>query len=138
MSCTPNVALWAPLADAADGADAEAREHLRAELRAMRGRASRLASRIEADLPEFTVHDASHLDALWGTADLVVGGAVVLTPAEVFVLGAAILIHDLGLAVAAYPGGRAELRTLPAWSDELGMTLRAHLVVRLGFSWRLH
>jgi hypothetical protein len=127
MSWSPNVALWAPLESAADDDDGEAREHLRAELRAMRGRASRLASRIEADLPEFTVHDGSHLDALWGVADLVVGGAAVLTPAEVFVLGAAILIHDLGLAVAAYPGGRAELRTLPAWTDELGMTLRAHL-----------
>lgn len=127
MSWSPNVALWAPLGSTADDADAESREHLRAELRAMRGRTSKLASRIEADLPEFTVHDASHLDALWGMAELVVGGAAVLTPSEVFVLGAAILIHDLGLAAAAYPGGRTELRTLPAWSDELGMTLRAHL-----------
>lgn len=127
MTWNPGHRLLSPLLDPSVDGDAEAREHLRAELRAMRSRAAQLASQIAADLPEFTAHDVSHLDALWGMADLIAGDSIVLTAPEAFVLGGAILIHDLGLAVAAYPGGRIELREQPEWADALAMTLRAAL-----------
>ena len=45
------------------------------------------------------------------------GGGVNVNPAEAFVLGASILLHDAGMSLAAYPGGLAELRTTVAWKD---------------------
>jgi len=64
-----------------------------------------------------TVHDVSHLDALWDTASSVAEGAVNVNPAEAFVLGASILLHDSAMSLAAYPGGLAEVRTTIAWKD---------------------
>ncbi|HEX5928793.1 MAG TPA: hypothetical protein VFY48_05310 [Solirubrobacterales bacterium] len=93
----------------------------------MRGDADHLADRIAEDLPEFTVHDGSHLDALWPLADLVSPTDLELTPTEAWVLGVAIILHDLGLAVAAYPGGREELRAAPGWPDARAAALRRRL-----------
>jgi hypothetical protein len=64
-----------------------------------------------------TVHDISHLDALWDTASAVAEGAVNINPAEAFVLGAGILLHDAAMSLAAYPGGLAEVKTTMAWKD---------------------
>jgi hypothetical protein len=64
-----------------------------------------------------TVHDISHLDALWDTTSSVAEGAVNVNPAEAFVLGASILLHDAAMSLAAYPGGVAEVRTTIAWKD---------------------
>ena len=64
-----------------------------------------------------TVHDISHLDALWDTASSVAEGAVNVNPAEAFVLGASILLHDAAMSLAAYPGGLAEVRTTVPWRD---------------------
>ena len=84
-----------------------------------RERAAQLVSRIATDLPEITVHDLSHLDALWDTGSLVAEGAVDVSPAESFVLGASILLHDAAMSLAAYPGGVAEIRTTVAWQDAI-------------------
>ncbi|MDY0280479.1 MAG: ATP-binding protein [Salinivirgaceae bacterium] len=78
-----------------------------------------LVSRIAGDLPGLTVHDISHLDALWDTASSVAEGAVNVNPAEAFVLGASILLHDAAMSLAAYPGGLAEVRTTVAWKDAI-------------------
>jgi hypothetical protein len=77
-----------------------------------------LAAEIHRDLPEFTVHDITHLDALWEIADIVAGEQFSLTPPEAFVLGGAFLLHDLGMSLAAYPQGETRFpRTLgaPHW-----------------------
>lgn len=103
------------------------RERLRAELRAMRERAAQLAGQIRGDLPELTVHDVEHLDALWPLASRIGGQSLNFTPLETLVFGAAVLIHDLGLAVAAYPGGKSSLRSEPEWSDAVAVELRARL-----------
>ncbi|WP_443592670.1 HD domain-containing protein [Aliihoeflea aestuarii] len=66
-----------------------------------------------------TVHDISHLDALWDTASSVSEGAVNVNPAEAFVLGASILLHDAAMSLAAYSGGLAEVRTTIAWKDAI-------------------
>lgn len=93
----------------------------------LRGRAADLAKQIERDLPEFTVHDVSHLDALWELADLIAGPKFTITPAEGFVIGAAFLIHDLGLALAAYPEGIDEIEKTSLWADLVAAILKERL-----------
>ncbi len=85
----------------------------------IRERAAQLVSRIAVDLPGMTVHDISHLDALWDTASSVAEGAINVNPAEAFVLGASILLHDAAMSLAAYPGGLAEVRTTVSWKDAI-------------------
>ena len=85
----------------------------------IRERAAQLVSRIAADLPGMTVHDISHLDALWDTASSVAEGAVNVNPVESFVLGTSILLHDAAMSLAAYPGGVTEIRTTVAWRDAI-------------------
>ena len=92
-------------------------EFFRTQYLSIRERATQLVSRIAVDLPGMTVHDISHLDALWDTASSVAEGAVNVNPAEAFVLGASILLHDAAMSLAAYPGGLVEVRTTVAWRD---------------------
>lgn len=107
--------------------DADPRARLRGSYLSFKERANLLAGEISRDLPHFTVHDGSHLDALWELADVVAGPQASLNPLEAYVLGGAILLHDLGLAVASYPGGRSDLREEPEWSDALAVALERHL-----------
>jgi hypothetical protein len=100
------------------------REVLRAGLAGLRERAAVLAKGIEHDLPDFTVHDVSHLDALWEIALIAAGDHIVLTPSEAFVFGGAVLLHDLGLGVAAYPD-LSELRSGARWEDALASAIRS-------------
>ena len=102
------------------------RDRLRVAYESMRARAHVLANQIRVDLPDFTLHDGTHLDRLWELVDEV-RGDLALNPAEAFVLGGAILLHDLGMAVAAYPGGVREVRRGPDYEDALMQSLRSHL-----------
>jgi hypothetical protein len=95
----------------------EEQEFFRTQYLSIRERAAQLVSRITVDLPGMTVHDISHLDALWDTASSVAEGAVNVNPAEAFVLGASILLHDAAMSLAAYPGGLSEVKTTVAWKD---------------------
>ena len=92
-------------------------EFFKTQYLSIRERAAQLVSRIAVDLPGMTVHDISHLDALWDTASSVAEGAVNVNPAEAFVLGASLLLHDAAMSLSAYPGGLAEVRTTVAWRD---------------------
>jgi hypothetical protein len=100
------------------------RERLRAAYLSFRTRGAFLAGEIARDLPDYTVHDISHLDALWHMGDLIAGPTINLTPSEAFVFGGAVLIHDLGNGLAAYPGGIGVLRSTTAWRDAIALTLR--------------
>ena len=104
-----------------------ARSRLREAFMGFRERAKSLAAEIPRDLPDFTVHDISHLDALWETADLIAGQQVSLTPPEAFLLGGSILLHDLGMSLAAYPGGSDELKRSEVWRDAVARLLRREL-----------
>ena len=95
----------------------EEQDFFRTQYLWIRERAAQLVSRIAADIPGLTVHDINHLDALWDTASSVAEGAVNVNPAEAFVLGASILLHDSAMSVAAYPGGLSELKETVAWRD---------------------
>ncbi len=119
--------LWrATLASIPDDKHEEPRERLRTSFRRMRARAALLAGEIARDLPDYTLHDVSHLDGLWKSADLVAGEDYKMTPCEAFVLGAAFLLHDLGLSLAVYPGGADQLRQHPIWRDTVVAELREH------------
>ena len=51
-------------------------EFFRDHYLAMREKAAALVSRIAVDVPGLTVHDITHLDALWEMASLVSKGAI--------------------------------------------------------------
>lgn len=84
---------------------------------AMRTRSMALVAKIAGDLPHMTVHDVTHLDALWEMASIAAGDSLDLNPAEAFVFGGAILLHDAAMTLAAFPGGMAELRDQTEWRD---------------------
>lgn len=83
----------------------------------MRQRASALVAKIAKDLPNLTIHDVTHLDALWEMASIASGDTMDLNPAEAFVFGGAVLLHDAAMTIAAFPGGAAELRQQTEWQD---------------------
>ena len=97
----------------------EARERLRYAYEQFRKKAELLANEIHTILPDYTVHDVTHSDTLWDIASLLAGTNVILTPTEAFVLGGSFLMHDIGMGLAAYPGGIDELRNQPIWSDTI-------------------
>ena len=51
--------------------DDAVRARLAASLASTRQTADAIAASIASDLPEFTVHDGTHLDALWPLMDLI-------------------------------------------------------------------
>lgn len=103
--------------DDASDKPAQARERLRSTFTDFRKRAKQLAGEIHRDMPEFTVHDISHLDALWEMADIVTDNNYPINPTEAFVFGGSVLLHDLGMTLAAYPDGLDSLRKRPEWRD---------------------
>ena len=103
------------------------REFLRVEFENFRERAKLLSAEIALVLPEFTVHDITHIDALWETAELVVQSDFELTPAEAFVLGGTFLIHDLGMGLASFPNGIEELKKESIWKDTVASLLKEKL-----------
>lgn len=84
---------------------------------AMRSRATALTAKIARDLPHMTVHDVTHLDALWEMASVACGDSFDLNPAEAFVFGGAVLMHDAAMTLAAFPGGLTELHEQIEWRD---------------------
>jgi hypothetical protein len=90
---------------------------LRAAFSTFRQRAGLLSGEIRRDLPQLTLHDLSHIDALWETASTILGEGYSLTPTEGFVLGGAFLLHDLGMALPSVDGGIGALKADPRWAD---------------------
>jgi hypothetical protein len=105
--------------------DSEAMGLLRISLLDSRRRAEILVSLISKDIPFITVHDISHLDALWETASLIAGKNYQLNPAEAFVFGCAILLHDAAMSLAAYPDGMTTISKTPQWKDVVAELLFA-------------
>lgn len=125
MSDFEKTSLWrSSLGEEALTVDAQAQARLRDRLNDIRSRVTYLVSLIAKDIPDLTVHDITHLDALWETASLVAGPGYVLNPAEGFVFGAAVLLHDSAMCLAAYPEGLNEVRKLPEWNDAVVYHLR--------------
>ena len=85
MSDSEKTRLWqTSLALKGDQFD-KARTRLMQSLELFRERAAILAGEISMDLPELTVHDITHIDALWETADVIVrrvAGVTFMSPFE--------------------------------------------------------
>lgn len=101
----------------------EKREQLRSVLQKFRDHIATLTTRIAAEFPELTIHDVTHLDALWETADLIAGADYPLNPMEAFVLGGAILLHDAAHCFEAFEGGIQTVRNTIAWKDSYAAEL---------------
>ena len=99
----------------------EEQQFFRINLEGVREKTRSLVSRISADMPGYTVHDITHLDALWETASIVASPEIALNPPEGFVFGTAVLLHDAAMTLAAYPGGLSELRETPTWADAVAL-----------------
>lgn len=97
--------------------DERDREALANAYRQLRDRAGDLVNEIHAILPSLTVHDLTHADALWDVASEICGHDFKLNPLEGFVLGASFLLHDAGMALAAYPNGLKDLEDSVEWRD---------------------
>jgi len=82
-----------------------------------RERVALLLQQIQKELPNLTLHDITHVDALWEVASEIAGPDYPLNPAEALVLGGAFLLHDAAHCRAAYPGGLDELKKLDEWRD---------------------
>lgn len=93
------------------------RELLRVEYENLRIRATTILNEISHSLPEFTIHSIDHADALWSLADQITDDDFSINPAEIYVLGGAFLLHDLGMALAAYPNGIEQIKKEPIWDD---------------------
>lgn len=116
--------LWSrSFAHSGDGFDSE-RDRLRLAIERMRENVGSLVKTIPADCRDLTIHDVTHLDALWEMATTLTGEDWPLNPAEAFVLGGAILLHDAGMSAAAFPGGLAEIMGTDEWQDVAASALR--------------
>jgi hypothetical protein len=117
--------LWrTSLAERANDEHWQDRGRLRSSLLRMRDRVQPLVGTIQQDCPGLTVHDITHLDALWEMGDLISGKDFELTPAEAFVFGAAVLLHDAGMAALGYPGGRQGITETMEWKDSFATFLQ--------------
>jgi hypothetical protein len=101
-------------------------EFFRDRYLAMRERVGMLVSRIGIDMPSLTIHDLSHLDALWETASLVSEGAITVNPAEAFVFGASVLLHDAAMSLAAFPNGLTDLKQSLTWKDTVASLMQGN------------
>ena len=113
-------------------------DFLKAEFQDVRTRAKALVGEIAIDLPHYTVHDITHLDALWSVASQIVGEAISINAVEGFILGCSFLLHDAAMSIAAYPGGLAAIKSSKQWKKaaaRVGITeegeVDQHLVMQL-------
>ncbi|MFE2600008.1 ATP-binding protein [Streptomyces sp. NPDC059396] len=116
--------LWQATLEPRRGDDPhrEQRERLRDSYMTLRDNAIPLLAENARSMPEFTVHDISHVDALWETAALVCGDQVKLNPAEAFVLGCAFVLHDAAMGMAAYGTTVPEAIGERRWRDLVSVT----------------
>ena len=109
--------LWrATLGGLSDSLE-QPREVLRQSFISFRNRVADLVSTIGSELPGLTVHDITHLDALWRVAHQIAGEGYPLNPAEAYVLGGAFLLHDAAHVLVAYPGRMDDIRRSIQWQD---------------------
>ncbi|MGJ5046805.1 HD domain-containing protein [Bradyrhizobium oligotrophicum] len=104
------------------------RERLRTAYLSLRDNAKQLVSLIPSDCQGLTVHDVTHLDALWEMGSLICGDRFELNPSEAFVFGAAVLLHDAGMSIASYPGGLSQLVETTEWRDNAASVLKKNSI----------
>ncbi|NVD69158.1 ATP-binding protein [Duganella sp. BJB1802] len=76
-----------------------------------------LVAHISQELPSLTMHDVTHVDALWAVADVLLGADFQINPIEVYVLGITFLLHDSATSSFAFPNGLHGLFETVQWKD---------------------
>ncbi|BDR09592.1 ATP-binding protein [Comamonas thiooxydans] len=109
--------LWANAFSSSSGPFQDQCNRLSTEFLNFRNKVEVLVQRIYSVLPGLTVHDVTHLDALWSMADLIAGDDYQINPLETFILGGAILLHDSAMCWEAYEGGQEAVRSTIEWKD---------------------
>lgn len=110
--------LWKKtLAEVSTDAHKVQRECLRSSFLSMRSRVEDIVNRISSQLPGLTLHDITHLDALWEVASLIIGDDYPITPLEGYILGCTFLLHDSGICIDVYERGKDGLRSTIQWRD---------------------
>ena len=118
MAVFEQTGLWSrAFKQSAREADRKSLDRLATAYRQLWVNAKILAAEIQKSVPGLTLHDEAHFDALWDRADQIAGPDLVLTPLEIFIFGAAILLHDNANSVAAFSGGLEEIAATPEWAD---------------------
>jgi hypothetical protein len=126
MTPMDHLALWQrTLGDLSDDFRPQ-REILRQAFLSFRDRTAQLVGEIGGLLPGLTVHDITHLDALWRVADEIAGRDYPLNPAEAFVLGGAFLLHDAAHVLVAYEDGLAGIKRNIEWKDLIAQRFDGH------------
>lgn len=97
----------------------EENERLRSSYLATRSSATVLLNELSHSTPHFTVHDITHVDALWETASMLCGSTVTLTHAEAYVLGCAFILHDSAMGAASYQESIPSVLGMSRWHDLL-------------------
>jgi hypothetical protein len=122
-----NTNLWqSAFGEPANTSHAKQRDDLKVEYRNIRKNVSDLVSKIKVVLPGLTVHDITHLDALWKTADEIAGDSFKLNPLETFVFGCGVLFHDAAMCWEAYQGGQEGIRATTQWRDAFAIECERH------------
>ena len=92
-------------------------ELLRVSFKDVRKKANQIADIIRESQPGLTLHDTSHLDSLWETADTIAGDELCLNPIEAYVFGCSILFHDLGMALALWEEDLDKIKESKEYKD---------------------
>lgn len=117
-----NTSLWrTAFSCASTPLEQESIDRLKGEFSNFRSHSNFLVGHVSNSLPDLTLHDVSHLDALWRVASLLAGEDYPINPMEAFVLGGSILLHDAALCVEAYEGGIEGLRSEKVWKDTFAL-----------------
>jgi hypothetical protein len=114
-------ALWLRTLATSAASHERQRERLRASYLSIRENATVLLGELSRSVPDFTVHDMSHVDAMWETASLICGDLVPLNPAEAYVLGCAFVFHDAAMGAAAFTKDISEVVGHSRWRDLLSL-----------------
>ena len=110
--------LWRrAFVESREDASKDEQEFFETQYNSMREKASFLLQQIPSDLKDLTVHDITHVDALWEMGSIVSKDNVELNPPEAFVFGGAVLLHDAAMSLAAYPSGIDGLKEELIWKD---------------------
>ena len=109
--------LWrSALVEERPDASKEEQAFFSLHLSAMRERAKVPVSRIASDMPGYTVHDITHLDALWDMASPSLPRTRFQPAGKLSCLAERCFFYDAAMTLAAYPGGLADLEE----DDRLG------------------
>jgi hypothetical protein len=114
-------ALWCQTLGSAGATTREesALATLRSTFETAHDRIKPIVRQAHVDCRGLTIHDESHLDALWQLATTIAGDEYPINPLEAFVFGCSVLFHDSALAVAAYEGGLEGIKQTREWKQAI-------------------